>query len=68
MFKKPPGESRPADTVGLAMHVAGTATREIDHSTPEEDALDKADRAASMMTRRRSEFARLAAEARSTKS
>ena len=68
MPKRSRGESRPAETMKLVLPVAGTATGEIDHNTPEEDALERADRAASMMTRQHSGFARLAAEARWKKS
>ena len=62
------GEKRPADTVGPAVPVAEITTGEIDHNTPEEDAIEKAARAASMMARQRSEIARLAAESRWKKS
>ena len=48
MPKRPRGEKRPPDRVGQAVPVAGTDTGEIDHSTPEEDALDKADRASAL--------------------
>ena len=72
MPKRPHGEKRATHTVGLVKPVAGTATGEIDHNTPEEDALEKAARnlvregeaaqEASVMARQRSEFNRLAAE------
>jgi hypothetical protein len=45
MPKRPRGEKHPADRVGQAVPVAGTATGETDHNTPEEDALEKAARA-----------------------
>lgn len=41
MPKGPNGEKRPADAVGLAVHVARIATGEIDDTTPD-DGKDKA--------------------------
>lgn len=74
MPKGPRREKRPADAVGLAVHVARIATGEIEE-TPEADdgkdpaakALGKkggAARAASMTPERRAEIARKAAESR----
>ena len=44
MPKRPRDEKRPVDTVGPATHVAEIAGSAFDHSTPEEDALEKAAR------------------------
>jgi hypothetical protein len=73
MPKGPNGEKRPADAVGLAVHVARIATGEIE-DTPEGDGKDKAAqalgkkggaaRAASMAPERRAEIARTAAAKR----
>lgn len=73
MPKGPRGEKRPADAVGLAVHVARIATGEIDE-TPEDGGKDKAAqamgrkggaaRAASMAPERRAEIARAAAAKR----
>lgn len=73
MPKGPNGESRPADAVGLAVHVARIATGEID-DTPPNDGKDKAAqamgkkggaaRSASMTAGRRAEIAAAAAAAR----
>jgi hypothetical protein len=41
MPKGPNGEKRPADAVGLAVHVARIATGEVDDATPD-DGKDKA--------------------------
>lgn len=73
MPKGPNGEKRPADAVGLAVHVARIATGEIE-DTPEDDGKDKAAqamgrkggaaRASSMTPERRAEIARAAAAKR----
>lgn len=73
MPKGPNGEKRPADAVGLAVHVARIATGEIDDKSPD-DGKDKAAqamgkkggaaRAASMTDDQRSDVARKAAAAR----
>ena len=70
MPKGPNGEKRPADAVGLAVHVARIATGEHDDSPPD-DGKDKAAqtmgkkggaaRAASMTPERRAEIAKAAA-------
>jgi hypothetical protein len=69
----PKGEKRPADAVGLAVHVARIATGEVGDTTPD-DGKDKAAqalgkkggaaRAASMTTERRREIAKAAASKR----
>ncbi len=69
----PKGEKRPADAVGLAVHIARIATGEVD-DTPVDDGKDKAAqamgrkggaaRAASMTPERRAEIARAAAARR----
>lgn len=69
----PKGEKRPADAVGLAVHVARIATGEID-DTPADDGKDKAAqalgkkggtaRAANMTADQRAKVAREAAAAR----
>lgn len=66
----PKGEKRPADAVGLAVHIARIATGEIDDTLPD-DGKDKAAqamgkkggaaRAASMTAERRREIAQAAA-------
>ena len=71
----PKGERRPADAVGLAVHVARIATGEVD-DVPPDDGKDKAAqamgkkggaaRAASMTPERRAEIAKKAAAARWT--
>lgn len=73
MPKGPNGEKRPADAVGLAVHIARIATGEIE-DTPEDDGKDKgaqamgrkggAARASSMTPERRAEIARKAAAKR----
>lgn len=72
----PKGERRPADAVGLAVHIARIATGEIDDTLPD-DGKDKAAqamgkkggaaRAASMTDDQRAEVARKAAAARWSK-
>lgn len=72
----PKGEKRPADAVGLAVHIARIATGEIDDTLPD-DGKDKAAqamgkkggaaRAASMTDDQRAEVARKAAAARWSK-
>lgn len=69
----PKGEKRPADMIGLAVHVARIATGEIEDA-PEDDGKDPAAkalgkkggaaRAASMTPERRAEIARTAAAKR----
>jgi hypothetical protein len=51
MPKGPNGENRPADAVGLAVHVARIATGEID-DTPPDDGKDKAAQAMGKKGRR----------------
>jgi hypothetical protein len=73
MPKGPNGEKRPADSVGLAVHVARIATGETDDTTPD-DGKDKAAqamgrkggaaRASSMTPERRAEIAKVAAAKR----
>jgi hypothetical protein len=73
MPKGPNGEKRPADAVGLAVHVAKIATGEID-DTPPDVGKDKAAqalgkkggvaRAMSMTPEKRAEVAKKAAAAR----
>jgi hypothetical protein len=77
MPKGPNGEKRPADAVGLAVHVARIATGEVDDA-PVDDGKDKAAqamgkkggaaRAASMTPERRAEIAKKAATKRWGKS
>ncbi len=73
MPKGPNGEKRPADAVGLAVHVAKIATGEVEDIAPDDDkdpaakALGKkggAARAASMTPERRAEIAKAAAAKR----
>ena len=69
----PKGEKRPADAVGLAVHVARIATGEVD-DVPPDDGKDKAAqalgkkggaaRAASMAPERKVEIAKAAAAKR----
>ena len=71
MPKGPNGEKRPADAVGLAVHVARIATGEVDDA-PVDDGKDKvaqamgkkggAARSASMTPERRAEIAKKAAK------
>jgi len=70
MPKGPRGESRPADVIGCAITVAKIATGEIEEELPEKsgrvrsaEAGGKA-RAKKLSKKRRSEIARLAAQAR----
>jgi hypothetical protein len=73
MPKGPNGEKRPADAVGLAVHVARIATGEV-QDMPEDDGKDPAAkamgkkggaaRAASMTPERRAEIAKKAAAKR----
>ena len=73
MPKGPNGEKRPADAVGLAVHVARIATGEVDDA-PVDDGKDKAAqamgkkggaaRAATMTPERRAEIAKKAAARR----
>ena len=73
MPKGPNGEKRPADAVGLAVHVAKIATGEVEDA-PSDDGKDKAAqamgkkggaaRAASMTPERRAEIAKKAAAKR----
>ena len=73
MPKGPNGEKRPADAVGLAVHVARIATGEV-QDMPEDDGKDPAAkamgkkggaaRAASMTPERRAEIAKAAAAKR----
>jgi hypothetical protein len=77
MPKGPNGEKRPADAVGLAVHVARIATGEVDDA-PVDDGKDKvaqamgkkggAARSASMTPERRAEIAKKAAAKRWGKS
>lgn len=74
MPKGPNGEKRPADAVGLAVHVARIATGEIEDTPDTDDGKDPAARAlgkkggaaraASMSPERRAEIARAAAAKR----
>lgn len=74
MPKGPRGEKRPADAVGLAVHVARIATGEIEDAPETDDGKDPAAkalgkkggaaRAASMTPERRAEIARAAAAKR----
>jgi hypothetical protein len=76
MPKGPNGEKRPADAVGLAMHVARIATGEVGDA-PVDDGKDRAAqamgkkggaaRAASMTPERRAEIAKKAASKRWSK-
>jgi hypothetical protein len=77
MPKGPNGENRPADAIGLAVHIGRIATGEVDDA-PEDDGKDPAAkamgkkggaaRAASMTPERRSEIAKAAAAKRWKKS
>ena len=51
MPKRPREEKEPAPKVELAKHVTEIASSEMDHNTPEEDALERADRAGSATRR-----------------
>ena len=71
MPKGPRGESRPADVVGCAVHVARIATGEIEEETkptvPARAAGGRKggrNRAKKLTSERRSEIARIAAQAR----
>ena len=68
MPKSPRGEKQPADRAGPAVPVTDDDGGKVDHNTPEEDALERAALAASMIARQRSEIARLAAEMHRRKS
>lgn len=78
MPKGPRGEKRPADAVGLAVHIARIATGEIEDTPDADDGKDPAAkalgkkggaaRAASMTPERRAEIARAAAAKRWGKS